>query len=80
MSALSHIMIHVGHTSPNWVQSALTMTGDLIPIEKKAKKSKSTEKVMEPGSAEDQPILKTSGGKSGKLFRLLYLTDGYQFN
>lgn len=53
------------------------MTGDLIPIEKKAKKSNSTDKVVEP---EDQPILKTDGGKSDKLFRLLYVTDNYQFN
>lgn len=45
----------------------LAMTGDLIPIEKKAKKSKSTDKVK-PKPTEDQPISKTDGGKSDKLF------------
>ena len=33
-------------------------------MEKKAKKSKSTDKAIEPESTEDQLILKTDGGKS----------------
>lgn len=54
------------------------MTDLIVPIEKKAKKSKSSDKVIELASKEEL-ILKTDG-KSDKPFRLLNLTDNYQFD
>ena len=48
-----------------WIQSILAMTGDLILLEKMAKKSKSTDKVVELGSTEVQPVVNTDG-KSDK--------------
>lgn len=73
VSAYTTYTGHESHCPKLGFSTALAMTGDLIPIGKKAKKSKSTDKVVEPESTEDQPTLKTDGGKSDKLFQLLTL-------
>lgn len=52
---------------------SLAMTGDLIPKKKKAKKFKATGKLIEPECIEDQPILKTDGGKSDELVPITLL-------